>query len=508
VPSAQSFLKSGLYTITVGICGKALGFLSTLFIAYKFGASQGTDIAFFSFAFVMSFSTMFTDFNANILLPQYSAFLQDDQLGNANKLLNRTLTKFSVFIFILVLLMLVFSKPLLVLFSDFDAKSISNGLIIFNVILPMCLFLFISDLFVNIAQAHKNFFLTNIGSLIHGTVLISTIYFFSDKAAELSIAIGFCGASVFQALLGYFFLSKNKIVIRPDFGSIQGFSCFKGLLIPVFLYPVIIAIFMMAPEFIALRYAEGSLTAINFAKKVFMLGPGLLIFPLVLVLYPRLCNLSSNGNNKAMLQKIFDLNILLVGPVLVFSGGMYFYSHEIISILFARGKFDENAVALAALAVKYFVPAMFVYVIHSITGRALMATQQKKTFMINLLVQIVGLVLYVGLLIYCVHYWKVAGIAYAHTLYYLLYLGVVDYLILHTQISPVSIAEFLAPACRAFVVFTTWMFVHKWSHFNSLWFPMRFVIGCIVVGFVLYFVVFLLGWRERRVLRDYFDHSQ
>ena len=184
---------------------------------------------------------------------------------------------------------------------------------------------------------------------------------------------------------------------------------------------------------------SGTLTAILNARKIFDLLPTLLIYPIIAVGYTRLCTLAASKKNEDFAALCLSLNFFLISLILPLSIYISIYAKPIIQLLFNHGKYSEDALSITITSLQWFPLGAFALVTHSLAGRALVATQDKKALYAYAGSLFIGGLTYTMVLILLTKHFGFAGIAMGTALYHGCFLAILGYFLIHKYIGKFSI---------------------------------------------------------------------
>jgi putative peptidoglycan lipid II flippase len=134
---------------------------------------------------------------------------------------------------------------------------------------------------------------------------------------------------------------------------------------------------------------EGSIAALNFSNRIYLLPNGILIMALLTVLYPTLVELYVEGKVmefKNTLRQGIGLVILLVFPMMV---GLIVLRIPVVRLLFERGAFDAAATASTAYALAFYSLGLVALGIQLLMNRAFYALKDTLTPMYVTLLMVV-----------------------------------------------------------------------------------------------------------------------
>ena len=485
--SEQSPLKGSVLAVSTGILGKILGFSATLFIASYLGATNETDVVFFLYNIIFIAVSFFSCFNNNVLVPR---LIKLRDLKDTKKWSETLSIGLILGLTPLILLFLVgwyFAADLIALISQFKAPIPGNLEFIVQLMSPLILFIFLNDFLVNLMQARGNFTFLNVVSITQGLCLILCVGLGHQLLSSASISLGFLvsQAVVFflltYVLRGWFtqftFTPLNWLEIKS----------FLGLVLPVLTLQISQLFVMFLPDYLASGMPAGTLTAILNARKIFDLVPTLLIYPIVAVGYTRLCTLATSKQTDDFTALCLSLNFFLISIVLPLSIYISLYAEPIIQLLFSHGKYSSQALAVTTTSLQWFPLGAFALVTHSLAGRALVATQDRKALYAYALSLFLGGMVYAITLIILSEKFGFEGIAMGTALYHGCFLSILGYFLMQKYIGKFSGLKLMLKFLGLILVSTpalliTYMIVPPSGGNSWLSVPLSFILMVLSLG--------------------------
>ena len=160
-------------------------------------------------------------------------------------------------------------------------------------------------------------------------------------------------------------------------------------MVPVIIGVSVNEINILIDRTIASLLVVGGISALTYANSLIMFVQGGLIQPISTICYPKITNAISRGNKdeaKIFIQKAITLSLTLLIPLTV---GFIAFGTPIIQLLFGRGAFDENAVAITSEAVKFYALGLCFVGLRELLSRYYYAYSNTKTPMINAAIGVV-----------------------------------------------------------------------------------------------------------------------
>ncbi|PCJ16668.1 MAG: hypothetical protein COB02_15700 [Candidatus Cloacimonadota bacterium] len=426
----QSILKSGAYTMSMGLIGKVFGFVTSLLTAYLFGANSKTDVIFFTCLIVFTLSTLFSAYNSNILLPQ----LIKSNAIEKSKLINYSFTILFISLSFLLAFLFYFHQEFLLQFSHFKLQHLQESKLGILLLLPILLLQPVNDLMINIAQSFKNYNLSNISSLITGICNISCLILFSQNFQENSLALGFLLAAIIQTFLFYIYLFKRGLHPKFSFSKPESSSLINSLLIPTFLLQIASSFLLVLPDFFASSLEAGTLSLISYGKRIFDLIPTLFIYPIILVFYPRICEWLDNHDKSIIQKKLYHL--LKSFFVFLYPCAIFFliYSSDLIYLFFGKTNLSMQQLKVSSNCLQLFALSTPAFIIASFSGRILAASQNKLVFYLQVLGQLTGSIFLYFMILFTIKDYGYVAIMVSLLVYHLVYSQIVNLILIKKYI--------------------------------------------------------------------------
>ncbi len=153
----------------------------------------------------------------------------------------------------------------------------------------------------------------------------------------------------------YFLFKQDHIRVLPTY---------LWRVLPILLGGATIQLYFLLQRVFASGMGEGTIAALNYSSKLIQIPQSILITAVTTVLFPLISKMVTDQNKKE-LQRVYVQGIryllMLMLPVSTF---VYFYSNEIISLVFEYGAFNQTATAFTADLLMIFVLGMTAHAIN------------------------------------------------------------------------------------------------------------------------------------------------
>lgn len=374
---AQSLKKSGIISILLATTGKFLSFATTLSVAYIFGANTQTDLIFFLYSMIILLSGFWTHFNSNILLPYLvKKFAEDSEL--AWQKCCALATRVLISMIILIPVLCFFYPQILGLVSRWSPETINSTYNFFLILILLLPIIYLNDLFCVVYQSQKHFTYSYLNSLCFGFTCLIFIYIFSSSWGEYSLAFGMLTAGAMQLIIMLIIMLKSDLKFGLSFKSIDKELFNWHLWLSSLLLFSCQFLLIFLPDYFATGLQQGSFTSILNGRKVVEIMTTLIMFPVILIFYPRMVDWHKSADSGHKLQSLIRFLIFLCVPLtcLMIILGPLFIKH-----VFNNGNYTLINTYISQISLITLTPGIFFITIFSLTTRWILA--QKCTQLLN-----------------------------------------------------------------------------------------------------------------------------
>lgn len=377
--------KSVSLLMIITLLSKVFAFFRELFLASAYGTSMYVD------AYVISLNIpglLLTTVGVAITasyIPVVTEIKQHKSEKEALSFTNNLINIVILVSLVIVILGIIFTEPLVKVFAmGFSGERLRLTINFTRILLVGILFLGINNIFVGFLQVRSIFSIPGLIQIPYSLIIIvSTI--FSVMKGDIYILI-------YGTLLAYL----SQLLIQLPTAIKQGYKYklyinFKDeyiskmlrLVIPVLIGVSVTQINTIVDRTLASTLEVGTISAFNYANRLYSFIEGLFVTSIVSVVYPNMADLISKNKIdffKNSLVKSINIIILLIIPITV---GALVLAHPIVKVLFQRGAFDANATLMTGNVLFFYSIGMVGYALRDLISRAFYSMQDSKTPMIN-----------------------------------------------------------------------------------------------------------------------------
>ncbi|MBW6410891.1 murein biosynthesis integral membrane protein MurJ [Clostridium weizhouense] len=406
-----SLLKSTFIIMIVSCISRIIGFVRDMLIANNFGAGMYTDaynvaVTIPETIFMLVGLAISTSF-----LPVLSKIRAKKNEKEMYKFANNVINILFIISIAIFIITSIFSKEIVGLLGHgFDDNTTLIAVKLTRITLINLLFMSINACFTALLQVNEDFVIPSILGLFFNLPMIVYLLFFKNyDIMGLTIAnvIGNFLRVVIQVPSLVSHRYRYKFFIKFKDKELKGILI---LIIPVIIAAGANSLNVMVDKAIASSFSEGSISALGYAEKLIFFINSIITTSISSVAYPMLSNARNDGKHKEFIgilkQSIIYLALLLI-PITV---GIIVFKKDIVSIIYERGKFDEDAVKLTVLALFGYSFGIFFTGMRDILNSTLFSMGKTKITTLN---GIIGVTINVILSITLSKYMGIAGIALA-----------------------------------------------------------------------------------------------
>lgn len=406
----NKLLRSSLIVMGFVIIGKILAFVRDMLIASRFGATYNTDIYMFSIGLVYLLTGISYGVTTTFI-PVQTDHIEKVRNDENNKFVNNVLNISLLFTLILTVFGIVFSSEIVRAF----APGFTSEPMVFQSSVRITRIMFLSLFFISaqsvlagVLQAHKHFYVPAAMATCSNVIYIIYLVMFAGKFGITGFAwatvIGFFVQFAINVpeykILGY------KYSLYIDFRD-KELQKMLLLMIPVIISTSTTQLNLFVNRYFATKVGEGAVSALDFSNKLNTMVDEVFATSISMVIYPVLSSLAAQENKeeyRKVLLKAVNSVLLIMVPAAVATAVL---RYPLITVIFKRGAFDENAVKMTAGALLFYCPAMIANSTRGVLNKAFYSIKDTSTPMIN---SIIGIFVNALLSVFLVKYMKISGL--------------------------------------------------------------------------------------------------
>ncbi len=374
-------VKAAFIIIILSIFSKVGGLFRDVALAGVFGASFETDAYLIA---TLIPNLLFATVGAAIVttfIPLYSE-LDEKENYQERDVFVATFFKLIVIISLVLSVIGVLFAPgiVSVMAPGFTGDIRELTINLTRIMMPVIVFLGAGGVAKGILNYNNDFHTPASVGIFQNIIIIFFILVLGSRYGIMYVTVGtLIGFSMnFWVLLPKLYRLKAPVLGKMD---IQHPKVKTGLylILPILLGNAVIQINEMIDRMLASGLEEGSVSALNFASKVFILPHGIFVLAIVTALYPAMSRYASQNNYqelKRLLRQGLSAITFIILPIMILT---IFFREEIIFLLFERGQFDAYATSRTAVALLFYSFGMLAISLNEILKRTFYSKQDTKT---------------------------------------------------------------------------------------------------------------------------------
>jgi putative peptidoglycan lipid II flippase len=245
-----------------------------------------------------------------------------------------------------------------------------------RIILPAQFFFFVGGLLMAVQFANEKFFIPALAPLVYNLGIIAGGLLLGSRIGMEGFAWGvLAGAFMGNFVLQIMGARSLGVKYYPVF-SIKHPDLIKYTKLTL---PLMLGLTMTFSTEILLKFfgsylSEGNIAAMNYSVRIMFILVGLFGQAIGVASYPFMAKLAARDDRNE-LNQLVNKTVKFIFMILPFSILFMVLSHEIVLILFQRGKFDADATAMTASILPFFMAGAFAFSATSIISRGYYAIQ-------------------------------------------------------------------------------------------------------------------------------------
>lgn len=382
--------RTALMVMAITILSKVLGFGREIVLSYVYGASAITDAYIISQTIPVVIFSFISAGIATGFIPMYSRISKAEGQLAANKYTNNLSNALLLLASIIVVFVLLFTQPIVKLFaSGFSGETLDLAINFTRISIFGVYFTALISIFSGYLQVHDNYMIPALVGIPMNLIIIASL-FISTKTNIYMLAIGSVLATASQLLLLVPFVRKTSYKYQPIFSlKDEHIKNMVIIALPVIIGQSVNQINVLVDRTLASGIAVGGISALNYASRLNDFVQSLFVASITTVMYPMISKMAAAKNMKGLKsyvsEAISTINLLVIPATI----GAMIFSKEIVALLFGRGAFTPEAVAMTGNALFYYSIGMIAFGLRDILSRAFYALQDTKTPMINATIAVV-----------------------------------------------------------------------------------------------------------------------
>ncbi|WP_422123911.1 murein biosynthesis integral membrane protein MurJ [Planococcus sp. X10-3] len=376
--------KTILLVMVITVLSKFLGLGRDLTLAYFYGTSFVSDAYLIAIVIPSVFLGLLGKAVNASYIPVYTSVLYKEGLLGAEKFTNKVVNLIALLGIFMTCVVLIFTEYIVMVFaSGFEGEVLAFTINLVQISALSVFFALTVFMLNGYLELKGNF---TIPSLIGVPLNIALIAFIvlSKNFSVYLLGVGILLAYFTQFLLVFYYAYKLGYRFQFNFN-------FNDKNIRYMLYiafPVVIGksanqINKIVDKTIASNLGEGSISALQFASTINLVVISIFVLAVTSVLFPKTSKLAAEGDYTTFKEIVRNSLLSVIIFVLPIAGIYIFFSENIISILYGRGEFGVEAIALTSEVLIFYSIGMVAIGAREVLSNAFYSLKDTKTPLIN-----------------------------------------------------------------------------------------------------------------------------
>ena len=389
--TAGKMIKTAGFMVVATFAAKLCGLLRDSFIGTYFGTGFEADAYFAATKIpLLFFDVVIGGVISAAFIPVFNEYLATDGRRRAMEFASRFINVVLIITGLMCALGILFAGPLIDLITPGLApQTKALAVSLSNILFPMIIFTGLAFSFVGILQSFDEFNIPAIISLVSNGIMILYLLIFRDRFGVTGLAAAMLIGWAMQALVQVPSLIRLQFAYRLDFHFADpGLRKTARMALPLLISTWVQPLGSLINMYFSSSLAEGSMSALEYANRIYVLVVGIFSFAVTNLVFPSLSRANASNDTEQSLSlmrgSLKSVSLIML-PVMV---GFLLLSREVILLIYGYGAFDEASTAMTATALTFYTFGMLGYSYSEVLNKSFFAMQNSKIPMINAIVSI------------------------------------------------------------------------------------------------------------------------
>ncbi|WP_281863062.1 murein biosynthesis integral membrane protein MurJ [Planomicrobium okeanokoites] len=376
--------KTIIALMAVTIMVKITGLIKEIVFSYYYGASNITDAYIISLTIPAVIFALIGAGIATGYIPLYNKIDSEKGKDAANEFTNNVLNFVMLLCTVIVVVVFIFTKPLIFLFaSGFQGETLEMAILFTRISIVSVYFtgiIYIIDANLQVKDAYK------IPQLAVIPMILITIASIAASATYgvYILVYGSVLAVIVQALIVIVYAYKKgySYKLKVNFNDFY-LKRMIYLSLPVIIGSSVLQVNKIIDRTLASQIAVGGISALNYAYKIEGFITGIFVISIVTVMYPNISRMAVaknfKGMKKALSEAVTGISLFVIPATI----GAIIFARPIIVLMFGRGEFGETAIAMTSISLVFYSVGMIGVGIRTTLVKAFYSLEDTRTPMIN-----------------------------------------------------------------------------------------------------------------------------
>ncbi len=373
------FQLIGVVTI-VNVLSRLLGFIREVVIGYHFGTSSLADSVILAYT-IPNF--LYLVLGGAVATAYISVYSKINDETHKQRFHDMVFTYLLIFSSLLTVLLMVLSKDVVrFFFYGLNHSELATTSRLFFIMAPSIIFLIFSMWFSGVLNVRDQFYSSSLATLANNAFFIVIAVILYPLFGVYAYGWGATVSAIIMIVILVVYVKKNDDLhfrFRLRVSEKEYAIRMLKIALPVLLGGATLQFYFFIQRIFAAQLEDGYVAALNYASKFVQLPQTILMTAVTTVIYPLLARKTAEKDYDGISQIFFKglrSLIMFIVPVSIF---VYFYSEEIVKVIFEYGSFTSQSTKMTAAMLKIFVIGMFAHAANLFVTRFFYAMEKSFT---------------------------------------------------------------------------------------------------------------------------------
>ncbi|MCQ6258020.1 murein biosynthesis integral membrane protein MurJ [Pseudomonas sp. Q11] len=366
----MSRYRSVVVILGLVVLGKATGFLKDLIFTFYYGVSSITDAYFLANSISSVIYMAIYSAIPVLIVPLYSRLMASGCQKSVNAGLSSGIAFFFIISFCITFFVFGCAHLLVTAFSGDVNEQVRDLASVFLAIMALTFVLStLVSLFNSMQSVNGLVIPSYIVPVVNNVVFCGGLYFY-NSAEDFHLVLVLGVIAWFFLVLTNFYIARKYFIFEMQ----SAFAFFKDKNFIFIFLPAVLSFYIeQVNGFVGVYFATelglGAISVFAYANKLNLIFLSVFLVFLTASLFPRIAAVAARNDQVELLHYLTScLRIVIICsfPIVLY---MSFYSHEIVDILFQRGKFMDDDVTKVASIFSIVLLALPLCLIRDIMNR-------------------------------------------------------------------------------------------------------------------------------------------
>lgn len=403
------------------LMSKVLGLARDIVIGGMFGTSYLADAYQMSLKVPNMLFAIISGALATVIVPVFTEYVSRGEKNEAWKLFN-TVMSLVVFFFLFASILGIVGAPLLVKLVAPGFSGVTRDLTVelSRIILPWMVAAALASLFTQLLNANNIFGLPAFSTSVNNIFIIVFALTLGKIYGVYGLALGTTLAMAAMALVQFPVLYKTgfRLNLRLDLRH-PGLRKIWILALPSLFSLSVTQANVFVTFVLASWLPVGSVSSLVYGDKLIQFSVGLLVTALATAVFPTISRLAAEVEMEGFAATLLGSLKFVFAGIIPASVGLVILSNPIVSLVYARGVFDQNSVEMTTAALVFYSVGTVGYASAYLLVRGFYSLQDTRT---PLKLSILQVLINLGLSLLLIGPMQHAGLALASSMANLAYM--------------------------------------------------------------------------------------